>query len=84
LLTVNRLKYGGDQGWLSLEAQQAPNLKAARNTVTQKIMGNYGEAVVQMDASDMKPEQKAGLASMSNIFNAVGVCKQAGKTLRVF
>jgi beta-xylosidase len=75
----NRWSLSKRSGWLSLEALQAPNLKTARNTLTQKIMGNCGEAIVQMDASDMKSGQKAGLVSMSNIFNAVGVVNKQGK-----
>jgi len=68
-----------EPGWLCLKAQLSPNLKMARNTLTQKVMGNIGEVVVQMDFCKMVPGQKAGLSSLSNVFNAIGVVNKGGK-----
>lgn len=67
------------QGWLCFKALQAPNLKTARNTITQKVMGYTGDVITQMDATNLVPGQKAGLTSMSNIFNAIGVVNKGGK-----
>lgn len=66
-------------GWLTLNALKAPDLKNARNTLTQKIMGDRGEAITQLDASGMLPGQKAGLACMGKEFVSVGVKNEAGK-----
>ena len=72
------------KGWLCLNALKAPNLKQARNTLTQKVMGDRSEAVIEMDASGMISGQKAGLASLSNIFNSVGVVSKEGKLYLYF
>lgn len=72
------------QGWLTLEALKAANLKEAKNTLTQKIMGNSGEVIIQMDAAKMISGQRAGLVSLSSIFNAVGVLNKGGKLFLYF
>jgi beta-xylosidase len=72
------------QGWLCLKALQASNLKVARNTLTQKVMGYTGEAITQLDATSLVPGQKAGLASMSNVFNSIGVKNKEGKLFVFF
>lgn len=66
-------------GWLSLKALKAVNLKIAHNTLTQKVMGYTGEVITQIDASNLAPGQKAGLTSMSSVFNAIGVMNKGGK-----
>ena len=66
-------------GWLTLKALKAPDLRNARNTLTQKIMSDCGEVVTQLDASGMLPGQKAGLACMGKEFVSVGVKNDAGK-----
>jgi beta-xylosidase len=71
-------------GWLTLNALKAPDLKNARNTVTQKIMGDRGEAITQLDASGMLPGQKAGLACMGKEFASIGVKNEAGKLFLYF
>lgn len=71
-------------GWLTLNALKAASLKEARNTLTQKIMGNSGEVVIQMDAAKMVSGQRAGLLSLSSIFNAVGIVNKAGKLFLYF
>lgn len=42
-------------------------------------MGYTGDVITQMDATNLVPGQKAGLTSMSNIFNAIGVVNKGGK-----
>ena len=51
----------------------------AHNTLTQKVMGNTGEVTVQMNVHQMISGQKAGLSSMSKIYNSVGVKNDNGK-----
>jgi len=70
-------------GWLCLKALKASTLKEAQNTLTQKVMGNSGEVITQMDASLMLSGQKAGLACMSKEFSVIGVKNTEGK-LSVF
>jgi beta-xylosidase len=48
-------------GYLSLEAMFAENIAEARNTITQKIMGEAGTVSVQMSCENMKQGQIAGL-----------------------
>lgn len=71
-------------GWLTLKALKAENLKAARNTITQKVMGNTGEITTQLDASQMISGQKAGLCSFSNVFNMAGIRKDKEKLILFF
>ena len=71
------------KGWLTLNALKASNLKEAKNTLTQRMIGDYGEVVIQLDASDMQNGQKAGLAMMSR-FSAVGVKKSGDKLFLFF
>jgi beta-xylosidase len=71
-------------GWLSLKAQKASSLKTAHNTLTQKVMGCSGEVFVQMDACRMVPGQKAGLCSLSSVFNEVGVTNKGGRLFVYF
>jgi beta-xylosidase len=66
-------------GWLTLKALQAGNFAKARNTCTQKVMGTTGEVITELDISNMADGQKAGLCSMSKIYNLLGVYKKAGK-----
>ncbi|PKQ66011.1 beta-xylosidase [Labilibaculum manganireducens] len=65
-------------GWLSLTALKAPVLQEARNTLTQRIIGDYGEVIAQVDGAIMMNGQKAGLALMSRL-TAVGIKKVDGK-----
>ena len=52
-------------GYLSLEALYADNILKARNTLTQKLMGNNGEITVEMNIENMAPGQIAGLAFLA-------------------
>jgi beta-xylosidase len=67
-------------GWLSLKALKAEDFMQARNTLTQKVMGNTGEAATELDISQLADGQKAGLCSMSKVYNLIGACKKEGKT----
>jgi beta-xylosidase len=66
-------------GWISLKALKAANLREAPNTLTQKVMGNSSVIITQLDAGCMESGQKAGLSSLSNVFNSVGVRNKEGK-----
>jgi len=71
-------------GYLTLEAGKAENFVLARNTLTQKLMGFTGEAVTEMDMSNISEGQKAGLCSMGGkTNNLIGVTKK-GNQLFVF
>ena len=52
------------KGALALDALQAPSFRAARNTLTQKIMGYTGSYTVRLDLAGLADGQKAGLACM--------------------
>lgn len=67
------------KGWLMLEAMKAPNLRAARNMLTQKCMGYEGVASTGMDVSAFQDGQRAGLACLGHAFNGIGVMKEGGK-----
>ena len=63
-------------GWLNLKALKADGFMKARNTLTQKVMGAKSQAVIELDVSQLEEGQKAGLCSMSNIYNLVGIHKK--------
>lgn len=67
-------------GWLTLKALKAESFMKAHNTFTQKVMGTTGEAITELDISKIAEGQKAGLFSMSSIYNLLGVHKKNGKT----
>ncbi len=48
-------------GYLSLTALQGDNVLKARNTLTQKLMGNYGTITIKLDTKYMADGQAAGL-----------------------
>ena len=68
-------------GWLSLHALPADNLKASRNMLTQKTIGYESEATVRVDCSALQEGDHAGLLCTGKQFMGVGVCRQAGKLL---
>lgn len=72
------------RGWLTLTALKADNLRQARNTLTQKSMGNTGEATVCIDFHGMAPGQRAGLAAMGNARYGAGVIIDADGTPRLY
>jgi beta-xylosidase len=66
-------------GFLSLYAQKANNIWTAPNTLTQKIMGDRGEIILEMDNSGMSDYQVAGLCLLSSIQCQIGIEKKDGK-----
>lgn len=70
-------------GYLALNALPAPEFLKARNTVTQKIMGNEGEASTCLLTGEMEDGQEAGLCVMGRQYNTLGITKENGK-LSVF
>lgn len=67
------------KGWLTLKALQADQLKTARNTLSQKLMGYEGEAVTQIDASCLAEGTSAGLCALGSIYVGVGITRHDGK-----
>lgn len=53
-------------GFLRLRAQAAPGLRAARNTLTQRLMGPRGRIEVTLDGAGLAEGQVAGLAFLGN------------------
>lgn len=67
-------------GYLVLKAGKADNFIKARNTLTQKVMGFTGEAITEMDLTNIAEGQKAGLCSMGGkTNNLIGVLKKNGQ-----
>lgn len=66
-------------GFLTLRALPAINFMKAKNTLTQKTMGNEGEAVTFIDGSQMENGQKAGLCILSKTYGILGISKSEGK-----
>ncbi|MGX8695735.1 MAG: glycoside hydrolase family 43 protein [Prevotella sp.] len=67
------------KGWLTLKALQADQLKTARNTLSQKLMGYEGEAVTQIDASGLAEGTCAGLCALGSMYVGTGMMRQDGK-----
>lgn len=63
-------------GFFSIKALYAPGFLQARNTLTQKVMGNSGEAHVELDGSLLEEGQVAGLCLMAKEFALVGLKKK--------
>jgi beta-xylosidase len=66
-------------GNLILFALPSVNFIKAKNTLTQKTMGNQGEAVTYIDGSKMKNGQKAGLCVMGKSYGLLGIKKVGGQ-----
>ncbi|MBR4924710.1 MAG: glycoside hydrolase 43 family protein [Prevotella sp.] len=62
------------QGWLTLKALPSPDLKNARNMLTQKTMGYQGEASTLMYCGDIKEGTYAGLLCIGREYRGIGVC----------
>ena len=72
------------KGRLALDALEAPSFRAARNTLTQKIMGYTGSYTVRLGLADLADGQKAGLACMGRNNYCAGVHQtSAGRELFV-
>ncbi len=65
-------------GYFVINALQATEFPKAKNTITQKIMGDQGEAVTCILTQGMKEGQIAGLCIMGKQFNYVGISNNAG------
>ncbi len=64
-------------GYLRLKAMYASDILHARNTVTQKLMGNKGIIVTKLNIENMKEGQRAGLAYLGGKKeNWIGVVKE--------
>ncbi|PTX95822.1 glycoside hydrolase 43 family protein [Opitutus sp. ER46] len=67
-------------GWLRLRGLPAPELKLARNTLTQKLWGDAGTFEARLDVTHLAEGQKAGVAFMSgNVFGPIGVMRVGGR-----
>jgi beta-xylosidase len=63
-------------GYLRIKAMHATDIFHARNTITQKLMGNKGEVVIELIIENMKEGQRAGLAYIGGKEeNWIGVVK---------
>ncbi|MCE5332267.1 MAG: beta-xylosidase, partial [Bacteroidales bacterium] len=66
-------------GFLMLNALTSPSFLKAKNTLTQKVMGQEGKATTLLLANQMKDGQKAGLCLIGKQYNLIGLEKQDGK-----
>ena len=64
-----------NSGYLSLKAMPALKNKEARNTLTQKLMGNSGTVTTMLNTSQMNVGQRAGLCLFGQNIHEVGVMK---------
>ena len=68
-------------GYLSLDALYAENIFRARNTLTQKIMGDSGIVTTEMNTENTVHGQTAGLAFLAGREeNWIGVVKEGDNT----
>ena len=70
------ISFSEKEGWLSLTAAKGDSLKNAPNTLTQKLTGYQGTAIVRMDISDMKDGQSAGMACLSKVYRGMGITRK--------
>jgi beta-xylosidase len=66
-------------GFIALNGLPAGNFLKAKNTLTQKIMGDEGEATTLLLTTEMGNGQKAGLCVMGKQYNLIGIEKVNGK-----
>jgi beta-xylosidase len=71
------------KGYLSLTAINAFDNKNARNTITQKLMGNYGIFTTLLKVNQMVNGQKAGLCLLGQNIQEIGIFK-TDTTLQLF
>ena len=60
------------QGWLTLQALPAEDLKACRNMLTQKVVGWQSKSTTMMESSG---DNFAGLFCLGKEFRGIGLCK---------
>lgn len=66
-------------GYLVLSALPAPMFLKAKNTLTQKVMGNEGIVTTCLMGAELQNGQKAGLCMMGKQYNLIGLVKTDGK-----
>ena len=64
------------KGWLTIHAQPSPDLKNARNMLTQKSMGYCGEATTLMDCRQLTTGTYAGLLCIGREYRGIGICAE--------
>lgn len=67
------------RGCLTLQALIAANVRLARNTITQKVMGYVGEATVAVDLSGIAEGQRCGMACIGKENQSLGIKMEDGK-----
>lgn len=67
------------KGWISLTPARGDSLRNAPNTLTQKMTGYKGSAVVKMDVSDLTDGQSAGLGCLAKVYRGLGITKLDGE-----
>ncbi len=67
-------------GKLTFKALKAADLRSARNTLTQKVMGYESEATVAVDLSELAEGQRCGLVCMGKEIEMLGVKREDGKS----
>lgn len=78
-----RLSVSENPGLLTLTLSKAAKLREARNTLTQKLMGNTGRAVVAVNVSRMKPGDRAGLGMIGGRHYGCGIMME-GSTPKLY
>lgn len=68
-------------GYLSLTSLKDTSFIKAKNTLTQKVMGSFGEATTLLIADEIAEGQKAGLCMMGRQYNLLGITKVDGKLM---
>ncbi|ANW97946.1 beta-xylosidase [Thermoclostridium stercorarium subsp. thermolacticum DSM 2910] len=64
-------------GYLTLEAMYAESLLKARNTLTQKLIGEKGTATTELNTENLKNGQRAGLAFLGGTQeNWIGIVRE--------
>lgn len=66
-------------GSLTLKALMSSTFRLARNTLTQKVMGNVSEATVAMDFTEIADGQRCGLACMGKGNKVLGIKMEKGQ-----
>lgn len=66
-------------GMLTISALKSEDFVMAHNTISQKLMGYAGEAVVRMDVSNIAEGQYCGLAVMGNVHQTIGIRLSEGR-----
>ncbi len=67
------------KGHMRLKARKATSLKDARNTLTQRVQGPLSQASVELDVSQLKDGNVAGLGIFEFPYAFVGVSQENGR-----